>query len=160
MFVAYYADIAVGVVEIFVALALFRLKDMLHIGIALSLLFFFNSVVFLIASQPLLAVLQLFVAIGGISTYFIIGVAALGVSKFKYARFGLLSVSALLLFLLLVYSVGGAFGYHTTSSNPIGAEEAGLQFEGYVPVFYIMTLMIFGAGLGSTALFKKIRDNR
>ncbi len=157
---AAYFDVAVGIAEIFVAVALFRLREMLHIGIALSLIFFFNSLVFIIASQPLLAVLQLFVAIGGISTYFIIGVAAIGVSKFRYVRFGLLAFSAILIFVLLSYSVSGIFGSNLRSSNPIGAHEAGFQFNGYVPVFYLVTLLLFGIGLGSVALFQKIRNNR
>ena len=42
MLAAQYIDLVLGVGEIFLALSLFRLKDMLHIGIAIALFFFFR----------------------------------------------------------------------------------------------------------------------
>ena len=160
MLAAQYIDLVLGVGEIFLALSLFRLKDMLHIGIAIALFFFFNSLLFVVGSQPLLAVLQLIVAIGGISTYFIVGVAAMGYSKFRYTRFGLLAVSSLLVFILAYYFVSGSFGQNISSNSPIGLSEAGVQVAQYAPMFYVLLALLFGVGLGSVLLFEKLRDKR
>ena len=67
--------LAVAVLELISIALIVLFKDIMHSSLALASLFFMNLLVFLMLQQPLLAVVQLFVLVGGISTYMIIGVA-------------------------------------------------------------------------------------
>lgn len=147
--------IILAVLEILSAALIFYFKNILHVGIALSVLFFFNSVIFLIAQQPLLAIIQLFIMIGGISTYFIIGVASLDLSNFKHIRIIPIIVFFVIMFLVISLPLLNV-SFSGSAKGPITTSVLASEFVNYIGVFYLLTLLIFAAGLGSIAMFNRV----
>ena len=74
MFAAY-AFVVLSAILIFFALMIFKSKRLLHAVLALTGVFFMSSVVLLLLGQPLAALLQLVILVGGMSTYLIVAVA-------------------------------------------------------------------------------------
>ncbi len=139
---------------------IFMLRDILHVGVALSILFFFNSLIFLAADQPLLAIVQLFVMVGGISTYLIIGVASIPVSKFRHARVSYIVAFGIMIFIAMLYPMLSGMSFSPATPIQLSASALESEMGSHIGVFYVLTLLVFAAGTGSIALFKRIRGRR
>lgn len=145
----------IALLEIISAIMMFVFKDILHIVLALSALFTFNSAMFFVLSQPLLALLQIFIMVGGISTYIFVGVASGSYSKFRGTNFAALAIVSVAIFVLFSAKAlqGGiaASGQNVLTygeiSNAIG-QDAGF--------LYLIAAMLFGTGFGSMLLMKKL----
>ncbi|MCL4411655.1 NADH-quinone oxidoreductase subunit J [Candidatus Marsarchaeota archaeon] len=149
----------ISVIE-FVAIALIVMsRDLLHSSLALAVLFFLNSVMFLLLEQPLLAVIQLFILIGGISTYMIIGVASSSFSMFRHGRPAVMVLLAAVLFAVMAYPLSG-MSFQSTQSNVATVAGAGAEVSQYIGIFYLLTFMTFAVALGSILLFKKIGERK
>lgn len=146
--------LAVAVLELISIALIVLFKDIMHSSLALASLFFMNSLVFLMLQQPLLAVVQLFVLVGGISTYMIIGVASGSFSRFRHSRPWLMVVVAALIFALITYPLSGMSFTNLQSNSATGAAVAG-SFGEYIGLFYLMAFLLFAVALGSIALFKR-----
>ncbi len=138
----------------FVAIALMvTFRDIMHSSLALSALFFMNSLAFLMLHQSLLAVVQLFVLVGGISTYMVIGVASGSFSRFRHSRPWAMALVAAVLFALITYPLSG-MSFATAQENvATGAVIAG-SLGAYIGLFYLMTFLLFAIALGSIILLK------
>ena len=149
----------VSVIELAAVAFIILSRDLLHSSLALAVLFFLNSVMFLLLAQPLLAVIQLFILIGGISTYMIIGVASSSFSKFRHGRPGLMLLLAAVLFAVMVYPLSG-MSFSSIQSNAATSSSAGASIGHYIGIFYLLTFMLFAVALGSILLFKRIGENK
>ncbi len=154
------ALVVLALLELLSAALIFYFKDMLHVGIALSVLFFFNSVLFLAAQQPLLAVIQLFIMIGGISTYFIIAVASLGTSDFKHIRIIPIVVFSAVIFIALALPIILLNPLNGNPQGPITMATLTTEFTSQIGLFYILTLLVFATAMGSIALFNRIGERK
>lgn len=141
--------------EIVSALLVFSLKDVLHSVLALSVAFFVNSLLFLMLAQPLLALLNLFIMVGGVSTYIFVGVASLSYSKFKHTSHIALGVLSLLLFAALFYPVYQS-SPNGSEQNLLTAQMIGSSLTTNIGVLYIVTLVLFGIGLSSILVLRKV----
>jgi NADH:ubiquinone oxidoreductase subunit 6 (subunit J) len=151
--------IILAMLEILSAILMYVFKDILHTVLALSALFIFNSAMFLILNQPFLALLQLFIMVGGVSTYIFVGVGSGGYSKFKNTNYKILAGVYVAIF--LVFSIG------LINVNPILSEQNSLtpsiiaQSLGQnVGLLYLIGLVLFGAGFGSIMLMRKLGDKK
>src|SRR5574337_1295696 len=70
-----YAYAAISVITVISALLLFLQKRLLYSAIALAIVFAGSALVFLYLGQTLLALIQLLVFVGGLSTYLVVAVA-------------------------------------------------------------------------------------
>jgi NADH:ubiquinone oxidoreductase subunit 6 (subunit J) len=145
----------VALLEIFSAILVFVFRNILHTVLVLSFLFILNSAVFLILSEPLLALLQLFIMVGGVSTYIFVGVSSPSYSKFKSTDYRAFVVIYLLIFIL--------FSARITQANPIVAEQNRVSAQmisqslaSNAGFLYILAIMLFGTGLGSIILIRKL----
>lgn len=151
--------VILALLEITSALLIFVFKDILHTVLALSALFVFNSAMFLVLNQPFLALLQLFIMVGGVSTYVFVGVASPSFSKFRNTNLGLFAVIYVALFLLLLSRLSQASPILTEQNaltGPLIAQSLG-QNAG---MLYLIAIMLFGSGFGSIVLMKKLGDKR
>ena len=88
----------IAVLELAAIAFIFISKSLLHSVISLTLAFVANSALFLAMQQPFLAIIQLFIFVGGISTYAIVGVASASFSKFPHTnRLAFIAVFIILL---------------------------------------------------------------
>ena len=151
--------VIVAVLEILSAVLMFYFKDILHTVLSLSFLFIFNSAMFLILGQPLLALLQLFIMVGGVATYIFVGVSSAGYAKFKNTNY----IALLILSVVIV----ALFSFRTLQIAPIAAEHNILSssviaqsLSSNVGLIYLLAIMLFGTGLGSIVLIKKLGEKQ
>ena len=145
----------IAILEVVSAVLVFAFKDIVHTVLALSLLFVFNSAMFLVLGQPLLALLQLFIMVGGVSTYIFVGVASSTYSEFKATSYKTLVIASIAIFAL--------FSYESLNSTKIIAGQNILtkqmiqtSIASNIGLFYLIAVMLFGAGMGSIILIKRM----
>ncbi len=151
--------VIVALLETMSATLMFLFKNILHTVLALSSIFVLNSVMFLMLGQPLLALLQLFIMVGGVSTYIFVGVGSASYSKFKNTNYAVLAVIYLAVFVL--------FAAKMTQVNPIITQQNSLtgalvaqSIGPNVGLLYLMATMLFGTGLGSIVLMRKLGEKK
>jgi NADH:ubiquinone oxidoreductase subunit 6 (subunit J) len=133
------------------AVLVFMLKDVLHSVIALTFLFIANSAIFLILGQPFLALLQLFIMVGGVSTYAFVGVASSGYAT----NLTLFALFAIVIFAVLAYK-GAPPNAIVQQQNMLSTNYLSQALASNVGLLYIMAVMLFGIALGSILLMKKM----
>jgi NADH:ubiquinone oxidoreductase subunit 6 (subunit J) len=151
--------IIVAVLEIISAALIFYFKDILHMVLALSVVFVLNSAMFMVLSQPILALLQLFIMVGGVATYVFVGVASSGYSKFKntnYLALIILSVVITALFSIKTLQIGTIISEQNIVSGPLIAQ----SLTANLGMIYLLAIMLFGTGIGSIILVKKLGEKK
>lgn len=141
---------------------IFIFKDTLHIALALSAVFFVNSLIFLFINQPLLALIQLFIMVGGVSIYLFVGVASASYSHFRYTNYALLTVAFIAIFIVMVYGVystGAVSGPQSQAPNTYGLGQIASSFGSTYSIMalYAITIMLFLLALGSIPLLNRLK---
>jgi NADH:ubiquinone oxidoreductase subunit 6 (subunit J) len=137
---------------------IFMFKDMMHSVLALSSVFFFNSLLFLAMGQPLLALLQLFVMMGGVSTFLFVGVSSEGAPRFKRTGLPALALLSAALFAICLY---GSYGLQFTEHpEALTAATIGNLLAGGVGQLYLMVFALFGVALGAILVLRKVEAIR
>ncbi|MGI0100767.1 MAG: hypothetical protein ACREBH_03580 [Candidatus Micrarchaeaceae archaeon] len=149
----------IALLEVLSAVLMFAFKDITHVVLALSLLFVFNSAMFFMLSQPLLALLQLFIMVGGVSTYIFVGVASTGYSKFKATDYRVLAIAYVTIFVLFSAKIA-QIGTSAAQDNILTAQMIGSSLSSNIGILYLIMIMLFGVGIGSIILVNKISDKR
>lgn len=146
----------IAVVELTAIVLMFKSKRMLHAMAAFAMFLFGIAFVLALLGLALLALLQIFIMVGGISTYMFVGVASENLSKFNHTSAIALAVMAIILFLALSYRF---YNVQTTQANGINTlSNSNLaKFVGSdVALFYMIALLLFGSGMASIILIKRI----
>ncbi len=137
------------------AVSIYLLKGVLHSTLALSAVFVLNSFAFLMLQQPLLAVIQLFIVIGGIATYLIVGTAAGQRTTFRHVRLPAFAAMFVLLSIVLDYSIYGT-SFSSLPTNTFSAAGIAAMFSS-IGLLYIIVLMLFSVSIGSILLLKRFK---
>lgn len=148
---------AVGLV---LSAMVFIFKDILHAALALAGIFAINSLIFITLNQPLLAVVQLFIMVGGIATFIFVGVATAQYPEFKYTKLAWLGVAWILLFVAMAFPLGTSWYSTGQLMNEFGASDIASSISTNAGFYYIMLLLMFGVALGGILLLKKIGVGR
>lgn len=139
------------------SILVFALKDVLHAAVALASLFLFNSLFFLLINQPLLAVVQLFIMVGGIATFLFVGVGSAAYSRFLHTRKFVLVVIWAALFAVLASALNGVSFTSTLPQTTFWADSIASSLQSSAALFYIMALAMFGVSLSAIILLKKTK---
>lgn len=142
-------------IEILTVISIFYFKNILHVALSLTAAFFFNSILFLVLNQPILAVLQLFIMVGGISTLLFVGVASAEFSKFTFTRIAVLFAMWLVLAVIMIYPTL-KLTIQSHQQNIFSTDNILLSFGSDLGIFYVMLLTIFGVAISSILLLKSI----
>ncbi|MGC8622536.1 MAG: hypothetical protein ACP5SJ_00250 [Candidatus Micrarchaeia archaeon] len=150
-------------IELLLSFYIFLSRSLLHAIILLALMFIATSLLYLLLSQPLLAVVQLLVLVGGISTYLLVGTASESFSHFKHTGIALMVILALAIFTVMAYPLLASavvYSFLTLYPNTISFTMANqsefLQTD--LPIFYIAALLLFGIAIGAILLYKKLGE--
>ena len=152
-----------GGLAILSALLVFYFKRISHIAVAISALFFANSLLFLALDQPILAVIQLLIMVGGVSTYLFIGVGSAPYSRFKHVNWPALIISSIAIFVLVFYGLqeSGALSSLSASAlpSPYSANSIMGSFASTSSLLalYAIMIMLFGLGIGAIKLLNRLR---
>jgi NADH-quinone oxidoreductase subunit J len=145
---------ALAAAELASAVLIFRFRDMMHSVLALSMLFFVNSLLFLVLEQPLLALLQLFVMIGGVSSFLLVGTASAGLSRFRHTGLAALATLSVTLFAMCFYKFYGM--QVSEQQNVLAAGALGSYLAAGMGQFYVMAFALFGVALGAVLVLRKV----
>lgn len=145
---------ASAIIGVAAAFYIFRTSNMIHAMIAFATVAVAVSMLMLILELPLLALLQLFIMIGGISTYMFVGASSEKLSKFKHTNFLLLVTLAFIIAIPLIY--GLAMGSSGNSQNLLSSTMLNSYVSSDLPFFYLIAMMLFGVGIGSIVIMKKL----
>lgn len=147
--------ITVAALEILSVILIFVFKDVLHSILALSSFFLLNSILFFMLEQPIIALLQLFIMVGGVTTYLFVGVASASYSHFKHTNYiALIFLSAATTFLFL-YKVSDT-RFLNTQQNFLSDQAISAALTSNIGLLYIIAFMLFSIGLGSIILLKNL----
>jgi NADH-quinone oxidoreductase subunit J len=144
--------IAIAILTIGAGLAVFLSRRILHSVLGLTFAFIGSALVFLYLGQTFVALLQLFVFVGGLSTYLIVAVAGEEASESVsvYRFIPLLVIIALGLSTLAV-SLG--MGGPPSGNNFMAASSGALAT--YYPVLFMLGLLLFSTVMGSILIMKR-----
>lgn len=139
---------------------IFVLRNVLHVAVALSLVFAINSLVFLLMGQPILAVIQLLVMIGGVSTYLFVGVASIGYSRFKHTNRPALAIIAIVIFSTITYGAysSNAFSAQSAAPNQYSFSSIADSFGSMsvVLALYSIAIMLFALAFGAVPVLNRL----
>lgn len=148
--------VAIAVVEIAAAFCIFMLRDVMHSALALATLFLFNSAAFLALGQPILAVIQLFIMVGGVATYLFVGVASEHPNEKRHTNMAVFGILSVLIFIAVGYP---AIGYFSGSSGvSLSFSTMASEFASGYQLLYILVVLLFGVALGSILLLKNLGE--
>lgn len=132
--------------------ALFLPKKLMHSVIFLALAAGASAAIFLYLNQVLIALLQLLVFVGGLSTYLIVSVAAeeKNAKLAGRAKFLVTSVVTALGLSLLVYG----FPVAQPGGNDFSSA-AQAAFSNYYAFLFVSVFLLFAVAIGSVLVIKK-----
>jgi NADH:ubiquinone oxidoreductase subunit 6 (subunit J) len=145
----------IGIIDIFLIVAMFNSKEMMHAALFLAIIFFMNAITFLVLNQQLLAVIQLMIMVGGIATYIFVSVAPIKKPSFNGTNMPALALLSILIFIAIAYPLVQK-GY--ISSNTINYSFDVTSMLNYVTfnvsIFYVIVIMLFTSALGAIIIMK------
>lgn len=135
------------------ALAIYIERTIFKSAIALSITFTVVSLSLLLLNQPVVAILQLIVIVGGVSTYLVVAVASETKRKTWETNFRTLAILGILLMLAISYII---FPYVDTSNVSAVSIYGEFQqtLQQYAVAIYFIILLMFVAALGSAVTIK------
>jgi NADH:ubiquinone oxidoreductase subunit 6 (subunit J) len=145
-----------GLVAFGAALFIFRAREMSHAMLGFLLVTVSAAGFLAVLGLPLLALLQLFIMVGGVSTYLFVGVSSENLSRFRHTSLPILVVVAIAIAAAPIYrismlqSLGG-------QSNQLGPGLISAAVGGNIALFYMLAILLFGIGIGSIAVIKSLR---
>jgi NADH:ubiquinone oxidoreductase subunit 6 (subunit J) len=147
--IAFFVSAAVAVCA---GLFIFRAKEMSHamvgfLGVAIA-----GAALLAVLGLPLLALLQLFIMVGGVSTYLFVGVSSDNLSRFKHTSFPFLVVLAIALLVVPVYKVI-IIGF-VGQPSAVGAGGLAASIGPNLTLFYMLAVALFGIGIASIMMMK------
>lgn len=145
-----------AVVAIGAAIFMFKAREMSHAMLGFLFITVSAAALLAVLGLPLLALLQLFIMVGGVSTYLFVGVSSENLSRFRHTSLPVLVVAAIALAAVPIYRISllqglGGESNHLTSgliSAAIGSNMA---------LFYMLAVLLFGIGVGSIIMMKSLK---
>ncbi len=147
---------AIAVIELIAIVLMFKSKHMLHAMAAFAMFLFGIAFVLAMLDLALLALLQIFIMVGGISTYMFVGVASENLSKFKHTSAIALAIMAVILFLAISYRFYNVQTTQINEANTLSNANLAKFVSSDVALFYMIALLLFGSGMASIILIKRI----
>ncbi len=149
-----YVFLALAAFAVISSISIFMQKKLIHAVLSLSFAFVASALIFFLLGQTLIAVLQMLVFVGGLSTYLIVAVA----TEEKGAN--LISIRRLLgLCVLLSIGLSAAIAFHSpsaTASSPAGfLGAASHAFANSYALFYVILLLLFSVSISGVLVLKK-----
>ncbi|MDE1850803.1 MAG: hypothetical protein KGH54_03355 [Candidatus Micrarchaeota archaeon] len=142
------------VVGILASVSVLGQRSLFKSSIALAILFAVVAGYILMLGQTLIALFQLLVLVGGLSTYLVVAVAAEGQIGFRHVSPRLFSVVFVVLAGIMMYAV--AINSNAQfSALPSMSDEIVLAIGSGFGMIAAIVFLMFAAGIGSVMLIKR-----
>lgn len=148
-----YLFYAVAALTVISSLLIFLQKKLVYAVIALTAAFIGSSLLFLLLGQTLVAMLQLIVFIGGLSTYMIVAVAA-DEKNTRMIRLPIFAVVLVLMFAALSLLLG-YLPSQAQNNGPSFLNAASSAFQLQYPTLYMIVVLLFAITISGALIIKK-----
>lgn len=154
------SEIVFGVsaaVAIFAALFMFKAKEMTHAMTAFLVVATAGAAILAVLGLPLLALLQLFIMVGGVSTYLFVGVSSENLSRFKHTSISALAILVVALLAVPVYKIY-SLASTANQGNVLSNSAIKASVAANLPLFYMIAILMFGIGIGSIIMMRTLKQ--
>lgn len=146
--------LAISALTLISALILFLSRRLLHAVLALTFVFLGSALIFLYLGQTFAALLQLFIFVGGLSTYLIVAVAS------EESKSSLKLPTFILLVIIVVGGLSALLINSGLNSTPPASPNdfvasAGAALSTYYPFLFALLILLFSAVMGSILILRK-----
>ncbi len=134
-------------------IAIFYQKSIMRAVVALTIAFTASSFIFFILGQNFIALLQLFIFVGGMSTYLIVAVSS-EYKKINKIEFSAICAIALMIglgFLLILTGVQFSTATTQVSMSTFFVD----VFQSYYPIIFAAIIMLFLVAMGSVIVIRR-----
>ncbi|MEM0200929.1 MAG: NADH-quinone oxidoreductase subunit J [Candidatus Micrarchaeaceae archaeon] len=145
--------IIVSFVMLISSIMIFYQKSIMRAVILLTMTFAFSSIIFFILNQNFIALLQLFIFVGGMSTYLIVAVSS-EYKKINKIEFGKICIIAVIIFIAIFLSLIGIANNNSINTSNMTSYFA-YAFQSYYPIIYASIVMLFLTSIGSILIIRK-----
>ncbi|MCL5419615.1 MAG: hypothetical protein M1354_01915 [Candidatus Marsarchaeota archaeon] len=146
------AFLSLAAVTVASSLAIFIFKRLMHAVLALTSVFLGSALIILLLGQPIVALLQLFIFVGGLSTYLMVAIAA--EEKSAYISMASFIPVAVGLSLALLFFTSRAVAAVPDAGSSM-AQTFPSAFQEYYPVLFAVVLLLSAAAVGSVLFIRK-----
>lgn len=143
-----------AIIGIVAAISLLRQKSLFKSAISLAILFAIVAGFMLLLGQNLVALFQLLVLVGGLSTYLVVAVATDKPINFGHVSLIKFGIAAVVLGAILTYAIGINSG-QTFVSIPNISQEIGLAIGSGFGLIGAIVFLTFAVAIGSIMLIKR-----
>ncbi|MGC8587171.1 MAG: hypothetical protein ACP5K9_02695 [Candidatus Micrarchaeia archaeon] len=144
---------AIAVLSLVFSMLVFAAKKLLHAVLALTSVFALSAALFALLGQELVALLQLFIFVGGLSLYLMVTIAA-EYRGSEYTRLSYIPIIAIVVAAAMLLPMAGIFYVQQQSNSFLSAASAG--FSNYYAILYFIATMLFAVGIGSILVLKRL----
>lgn len=136
------------------AIVLLLQRNLFKAAIALAIVFVAVAGFIAVAGQTIIALFQLLILVGGLSTYLIVAVASEKESSFRHVDMRVVTIVFVLFGALIFYSVAA-------NSHPASLGNAGIladitaAMKGYFAFMAAIAFLMFAIAIGSVLLIKR-----
>lgn len=131
----------------------FLQRKLVHAVLALTMAFSMSAVLFLVLNQTFVALLQLLVFVGGLSTYLMVSLANEEKGR-RYIRISFFIPIVIALSIWFAYFAQLSLHSETASGSSMDATFS-VAIAQYYPLFYGIAALLFAAAFGSVLFIKK-----
>ncbi|MDE1761976.1 MAG: hypothetical protein KGH78_02155 [Candidatus Micrarchaeota archaeon] len=137
------------------AAAVLSQRELFKAAIGLAFVFIAVSGFVLLMGQPLLALFQLFILVGGLSTYLIVAVASEARTQFNHVDWRMFVGVFVVLAIVLTYAVS-VNTPHVLGSGGETSQELISSISNYYALMAAVAFAVFAIGIGSILLIKRV----
>jgi NADH:ubiquinone oxidoreductase subunit 6 (subunit J) len=146
--------IILAVITIVSAFAIFISRSILKSALALAFVFIAVSAVLLLLGQAVIATIQLFILVGGLSTYIILAVASETKPNKSKTNMKIFTILFIVIFAVTSYSILPSILSINTAQTNIYAAITYAMSQYLLPIYAII-LFMFSVAIGSIIIIKR-----
>lgn len=131
-------------------------RSLFKAAIALAIVFVAVSGFIFLTSQTMVTLLQLFVLVGGLSTYLIVAVASERQATFRHVDIGVLATVFVVLGAVMFYATVNATQNAQSQSAPMINSEISVAIGANMALLGAVVFLMFALAIGSIMLIKRV----
>ena len=148
------AFLIVAPLVVIASIMIFVQKKIIYSVLSLTAVFLGSAVVFYLLGQTFIAILQLIIFVGGLSTYVMVAVAT-EEKNLKMISLPFFFIIAIIFFAGLALILNYLPGQNPTAANPDFLVTAASALQSDYVLLYLMVLLLFAVTIGGTLVIKR-----
>ncbi|MCL5433923.1 MAG: NADH-quinone oxidoreductase subunit J [Candidatus Marsarchaeota archaeon] len=157
----FFLFIVLAAIDILLAVSIFVTKHIFHAIIAMINIFIINSILFVMLAQPLLAILQLLIFIGGISIFMLVSVATESTKEIKLSKPSIIIILSMLVIILMgILAIHGFPFLSSIKTEGLGSSYISVELSNNIYGLYMIASVMFIFAVGAAFMIKYLYKNK